>query len=167
MDKPVINIKYISDCLSISSKHLEDVVTQASINKTRRSRINAHTSADSNVQEMLIAFCKDSYVRPHRHNNKIESFHVIHGELDIIFFDENGNIENRIELGDYDSGKPFFLRSLKQGWHTAYIKSDYVLIHETTNGPFNPIESEFAPWSPIPENIKAVNKFLLELRVRT
>ena len=51
------------------------------------------------VQEMVIAFYKDSYVRPHRHIGTSESFHVAEGEIDVIFFDEVGKPTNRERLG--------------------------------------------------------------------
>jgi hypothetical protein len=28
------------------------------------------------------------------------------------------------------------------------VRSDVLVVHETTNGPFRPEETEFAPWAP-------------------
>lgn len=36
---------------------------------------------------MLIVMAKGSYIRPHKHKNKSESFHIIEGLLDVIVFD--------------------------------------------------------------------------------
>ena len=136
------------------------LINLAKSNSKRRARINAHPSKDSDVHEMIIAFLKDSYIPPHRHHNKTESFHIIKGRLDVIFFDEDGHNKNRVELGDYTSGKPFYFRSTNRDWHTVLIKSDYVVIHETTEGPFDPNESEYASWAPKESETLAVKNFL-------
>ena len=159
-DKPVLTLPYTSSNFVVTSENINNLLKLAKINSKRRARINAHPSNDSNVHEMIIAFLKDSYVPPHRHQNKTESFHVIKGEIDVIFFDEKGNINNRINLGNYLSGDPFYFRSNNKNWHTVIIKSDYALIHETTKGPFDASRTEYAPWAPKYNDSKAVKKFM-------
>ena len=74
------------------------LLQQAKKNNISRARVCTHMDNRSAVQEMLIAFMKDSYVRPHRHLGKSESFYVIEGELSVIFFDENGKETDRVAL---------------------------------------------------------------------
>jgi cupin fold WbuC family metalloprotein len=162
-DKPVLTLPYTSSNFVVTSENINNLLKLAKINSKRRARINAHPSNDSNVHEMIIAFLKDSYVPPHRHQNKTESFHVIKGELDVVFFNEKGEINNRIELSDYSSGAPFYFRSNNKNWHTVIIKSDYAIIHETTKGPFNPSQTEYASWAPTYNDSKEVKIFMNSL----
>ena len=69
----------------ISKSDLARIKEDACVAPMRRSRICAHTSADDPVQERIIAMCRDSYIAPHRHVGKTESFHVIEGQADIYF----------------------------------------------------------------------------------
>ena len=111
------------------------LLQQAKKNNISRARVCTHMDNRSAVQEMLIAFMKDSYVRPHRHLGKSESFCVIEGELSVIFFDENGKETDRVALSASDPGKPFYFRGERENWHTVLIESEYAFIHETTTGP--------------------------------
>ena len=77
-------------------------------NPRQRIRVCAHKSTDDPLHEMLIVHTKDTYVRPHKHFKKSESFHVIEGIVDVIVFDETGKVVEVIEMGDYVSGRDFF-----------------------------------------------------------
>jgi len=55
-----------------------------------RARLCLHLDHESLVHQMVIVFTEWSYVRPHRHSSKTESFHAIEGEFDVIFFNEAG-----------------------------------------------------------------------------
>ncbi len=144
----------------ISASELETVVEAAMTNRTGRARMNAHESGDSAIHEVVIAFRGGSYVRPHRHTAKRESFHVISGLLTAIALDDDGQVIRRTPLGDRDSGRPFFLRNFNNDWHCFLIESAVAIVHETTNGPFSASESEFPTWAPDPEEQAAVDTFL-------
>lgn len=125
----------------------------------RRSRLCLHRNNEDHVQEMVIALCKDVLFRPHRHMKKSESFHIIEGELYVLIFDDNGRIIRTIHMGPPGSGRMFCYRLSMSAWHAILPQSEYVIFHETTDGPFRPLEaSQFAPWAPVePE---ALRKFL-------
>jgi len=97
---------------------------------------------------MVIAFCRETYNRPHRHRNKTESFHVIEGNLLIVFFDDQGKVQRRIKMGPNRDGQTFLYRLSSSLWHTVVPLSEFVIIHETTTGPFIKDETEFAAWGP-------------------
>ena len=78
------------------------------MNKRQRSRLCDHNEVGDTLHEMLIIHTKDTYVRPHKHLNKSESFHIVEGSLNVILFDEEGQITDVIQMGNYLSGK-FFL----------------------------------------------------------
>lgn len=136
---------------------LKQLAVQAPL---RRARFCLHQQENDGVHEMVIAFCKDSYVRPHRHSNKSESFHVIEGELMVVFFDDDGKITRKLTLGDRNSAHPFLYRLADDQWHMVIPLTEYVVIHETTKGPFIKAESAFAPWSPQDGDSKAIDALL-------
>jgi hypothetical protein len=43
------------------------------------------------------------------------------------------------------------------------VESASAVIHETTNGPFDRNETEFAPWSPPEEDVEAGRSYLRQL----
>lgn len=116
-------------------------------NPSKKARVCAHHSAEDKVHEMLIALQKGYYVRPHRHHDKSESYHIIEGCLDVILFDEAGNICQVVELGEQHSAKNFYYRLAEPLFHSLIIYSDMVVFHETTRGPFHQEDTEYAEWA--------------------
>jgi cupin fold WbuC family metalloprotein len=137
---------------------------QAQVSPKRRARLCTHPGAQDRLHEMLILLDGSTYVRPHRHGGKSESFHIIEGELDVFLFNDDGTIRDIIRMGDYRSGKVFFYRLMDDTYHMPVITGPYVLFHETTNGPFKREDTEFAPWSP-EENDPAAAAYLDRLKV--
>lgn len=149
-------MKRVSDEVLVAD---EDIVTVdrglaielqrgAASNERRRMRLCAHAAVDDPLHEMVIALAKDTYIRPHKHPGKSESMHVIEGEADLVTFDEIGDVRAVIHLGSYGSGRVFFTRMAMPQYHMLLVRSEVLLVHETTNGPFNPSDTVFAPWAP-------------------
>lgn len=132
----------------------------------KRSRLCTHRHVDDAVHEMLIVHEKDTYVRPHKHLGKTESFHVIQGEMDVIVFDDEGTITDVIEMGEYHSDKVFYYRLDGPRFHTVLVKSEVIVFHETTSGPFRREETLFAEWSPADSDADAVCRFVEDLKAR-
>jgi len=116
---------------------------------------------------MLIVHEKSCYVRPHKHIGKIESFHIIEGQADVILFDEDGNIKKVISMGDYSTGLKFYYRMPPNNYHTLLIKSDVLIFHEVTNGPFRSEDTIFAKWAPEETEGDAVIQYLDILKKST
>lgn len=159
--KPVISIErdHGGNTL-LGQQEIDEVVAAALVNGSGRARINAHRSLDAEIHEMVIAFRGGSYVRPHRHRSKRESFHVIAGRIDAVVFDDQGTVKQRLKLGAYGSEFPFYLRSEHNDWHCFVVVSDLALVHETTNGPFRQDDSEFPTWAPNPDDEESIRIFL-------
>ena len=115
-----------------------------------RVRICAHSSPEDRVHEMIIVLAKGSYIRPHRHHGKSESFHLIEGELDIVIFDVQGVPSEIVRMGPYGngSGRQFYYRMNAALYHTVIVRTESTVFHETTTGPFVAGDAEFALWAP-------------------
>lgn len=114
----------------------------------RRARINTHPDGGDALHEMIIAIDRTSYIRPHKHPAKSEAFHIIEGEVDVVVFKDNGEIDRIVPLGAPGSGRSFYYRMSKPFFHTLVIRSDVLIVHEITNGPFRPQGTIFADFAP-------------------
>ncbi len=114
----------------------------------KRARICLHQGPKELIHEMLIVLCKDSYVRPHRHARKIESYMVLEGKADLVFFNDSGEIKAIVKMGDATTALTFFNRVPNNVFHMFVPRSEYFVFKETTNGPFDPKETEPASWAP-------------------
>jgi cupin fold WbuC family metalloprotein len=132
-------------------------------NARRRIRLCAHGSPDDRLHEMLIVHERGAYVRPHKHPGKTESTHIIEGLVDVVVFDDDGQIESVIRMGDYASGKTFYYRMAVPVFHTLIIRSEVLVFHETINGPFDRRDTVFAPWAPEDKDVNLVSIFMADL----
>jgi cupin fold WbuC family metalloprotein len=142
------------------------VKQKGTTNARKRARLCAHPGPDDKLHEMLIVLDRGTYIRPHRHGGKAESFHIIEGELDVVIFRDDGAIREVVRMGPYSSGKAFYYRIMEPCYHSVLIHTPYALFHETTNGPFNRGDTEFAPWSPA-EGEPGVAAFVEKIRAAT
>jgi cupin fold WbuC family metalloprotein len=132
----------------------------------RRIRLCAHHSVDERVQEMLIVHPIGTYVRPHKHVGKSESFHVVEGDVDVVVFDDDGGVDDVIRMGAFASGRPFYYRIAGPLFHTLLIRSSVLVFHETTSGPFRRADTVFAPWAPDDGDAAASREYLASLEAR-
>lgn len=154
------------DIVTFSQSHIDFLKSNMHNSKTGRIRICAHKSPDDRIHEMLIVFDNKSYIRPHKHIGKTESFHIIEGSIDVVLFDEKGSVTGVIKLDSQDPASHLFYRLTSPQFHTVLINSDHAVMIETTDGPFNKEDSVFAPWSPGDKDI-AVSDYVKELKIKT
>jgi cupin fold WbuC family metalloprotein len=145
--------------VQIDSQTAAQLLSAAGANPRKRVRLCAHRDASDAVHEMLIVLARGTYVRPHKHPGKSESFHVVSGEADIVLFSDEGKVEQVIRMGDYASGRCFFYRLADPIFHTVIVRTETFLVHETTRGPFDPAETVFASWAPAEEASIEVSAF--------
>jgi cupin fold WbuC family metalloprotein len=144
---------------TIGSDDIE--VLRQAIRKTpkRRVRINAHPASTDELHEMIIAIEPGSYIRPHKHPGKSEAFHIIEGQVDIVVFSEEGNIERIVSLAAKGDRHPFYYRMSIAHFHTLIIRSDLLVVHEITNGPFLPTGTVYAAFAPEEDDVDRATAF--------
>ncbi|HLZ03200.1 MAG TPA: WbuC family cupin fold metalloprotein [Bradyrhizobium sp.] len=133
---------------AVGARELDMLKASVKASPKRRARINAHPDGEDALHEMIIAIDPSSYIRPHKHPGKSEAFHIIEGEVDIVVFDDEGEISRVVALGEPGSGRSFYYRMSKPFFHTLIIRSDMLIVHEITNGPFRPQGTVFADFAP-------------------
>jgi cupin fold WbuC family metalloprotein len=155
-DEPVV---------SIGPEEIEFVTRQALTSTRRRARICLHRSEVDAVQEMLIAVDAQSYVRPHRHAQRNESFHVVSGTADVVLFDDAGRVVERVRLAADDRGMRYFRVDVGR-FHCLLVRTPMFVLFETTTGPFVRNETEYAAWSPADGNEAEIRHYLVKLEAQ-
>ncbi|HLY65057.1 MAG TPA: WbuC family cupin fold metalloprotein [Chloroflexota bacterium] len=138
----------------------------ASSNPRERVRLCIHSDVQANVHEMVIVHSRQVYVRPHKHANKSESYHLIEGSALAVMFDDEGAISDAVELGDAGSGTAFLYRLPANVYHCLVFKSDWVVFHETTSGPFNRADTVYAPWAPADDDREGISIYTQNLNAQ-
>lgn len=147
----------------LGNEDVDFLKRQAGLNPRGRARICAHGDNEDAIHEMVIAISASSYLRPHRHIGKSESFHIVDGCVDVVMFDDDGGITDVIELGDRNSGRNFFYRLSESRFHMPLSRTDMLVIHEVTNGPFDRDRTIFAPFAPAEDQIDEARKYMSEI----
>lgn len=148
----------------IGSAEINFLRSKLDQSKKGRVRINLHDDPSDLLHEMIIAIQGKSYIRPHKHLTKSESFHIIYGEVDVIIFDDNGIVVDVITLSSNSQIYPFYYRMSKPFFHTLNIRSDILIVHEVTNGPFIDGETLYGTFSPDEESISEIELWKKNLK---
>ncbi len=134
------------EIISLTRPALGRLAQMAADSPKRRARICAHKDNAAAIQEMIILIGRDSYICPHRHANKCESFHLVEGSADIVVFRDDGEIEKVIR---FSRDHAFYYRLDTFRFHTIVVRSEHIVFHEVTNGPFIPNATEYAKFAPL------------------
>jgi len=148
---------------TLDKSDVENFKRLSSQNTSERIRLCTHTTENDLLHEMFIVHKKSTYVPPHKHLGKSESTHIIEGLVDVVLFNDFGRVDQVISLGDFASRKEFYFRISTPVFHTLLVRSDILVFHETTNGPFSKVDTVFAPWAPDRSDEKACNEFMAHL----
>ena len=148
----------------IAAQDLVELKKMAMLNPRKRIRICLHLAASDKIHEMIIYHPKGTYVRPHKHLGKAESFHLISGEIDCVIFNNQGDVTKVFPMGDYSTGKTFFYRIPADTFHTQIFKKD-TFFHEVTEGPFNRDETIIASWAPDEKELAKAKKYMANINI--
>ncbi|MBU3540825.1 WbuC family cupin fold metalloprotein [Polynucleobacter sp. UB-Tiil-W10] len=148
------------EVIRFDSRYVDLIKQSAAKNARGRARICAHRGPSDILHEMLIAIRSDSYIRPHRHHQKVESFHLVDGLVDVVVLNEDGSIADVVELSHQGN---FYYRLDLPRYHTLLIHSPVLVIHEITNGPFEATQSDWGSFSPAEGSVE-VTAYISQLR---
>ena len=149
--------------VKLGSEEIAFLKQQARTSPRRRARICAHKSNEDPLHEMVIAISCASYIHPHKHLGKSESFHIVEGEVDVVVFDDAGAVVDVIALGAMGSGRRFYYRLSESAFHTLLIRTDFLVVHEVTNGPFDQDRSVLAPFAPPEDQADAARAYMAKV----
>ena len=135
------------------------VRTRAKESPRGRARICGHRDPADRLHEMIIGLDRRGYVQPHKHRDRAESFHVFAGKADVVIFDDAGGVREVVSLGDGPNDLRYY-RLNTSTFHTVLVRSPTFVVHETTLGPFDARDTEFALWAPVEGETEKIAAFL-------
>lgn len=146
----------------ITQANLDELIGRAGDSARRRSHHSLHEQAEDPVQRLLVAAKYDSYFRVHRHPGKWELSVVLRGLFDVLTFDDEGRITQRISVGPDAAIAAFELPP--DTWHAWVVQRDDSVFFEVKRGPYDPqTAAEAAVWAPA-EGTPGAPAFLERLR---
>lgn len=146
----------------VTQSLLDEMIARAGDSPRRRSHHNMHELPEDPVQRLFVAAKRDSYFRAHRHPGKWEFSVVLRGLFDVLTFDGEGRLTQRIAVGPEAGIAAFELPP--DTWHAWVPMSDDAVFFEVKRGPYDPqTAAEPAPWAP-PEGAPEVAAFAARLR---
>lgn len=143
----------------ITEELLDTVTAQAKENPRLRMNYNLHTTMDASVHRMLNALEPGTYLPPHRHADKEETYLVLRGSMLVFFYDEEGNVTDKVCLG---SNKGNLGLEIPPGtWHSIVVLESGTIIFEIKKGPYQPVSPEdLASWAPVSSDERGIKAFI-------
>jgi cupin fold WbuC family metalloprotein len=171
-ERPMLKMKrtgeevFVADqpVVSIGRKEIEFLKQTVQTTARKRVRLCTHKELENTLHEMFVIYMDMTYVKPNKHIAKDESLHILEGEADFIFFDAQGKITEIIPLGAEGTGRQFYIRVPAFVYHTIIMRSERLVIHEATPGPFRREDTVWADWAPAETDLPAVASFMNMLR---
>lgn len=137
----------------ISDELLDSVTHEAQENPRLRMNYNFHTSLDAPIHRLLNALEPGTYLPPHRHADKEETYLVLRGSLLAFFYDDLGNVTEKVNLNP--SAGVYGLEIPSGTWHSIIALESGTVIFEIKSGPYQPLPLEdIASWAPAPSDLE-------------
>lgn len=142
----------------ITSSLLAELDRKAGASPRLRTNHNLHEAPEANVQRLAVKLKRGTYIRPHRHKVRWELGITLQGEMDLVLFNEDGLLTERVRMAP--NGSTLLVELPAAQWHSYVCVSETATFFEVKEGPYDPAtSSEFAPWSP-PEGDAAAGRCL-------
>lgn len=147
----------------ITEELLDMVTSQAKENPRLRMNYNFHESMDAPVHRLLNALEPGTYLPPHRHADKEETYLVLRGSLLAFYYDDAGNVIEKVCLNPLE-GK-YGLDIPPCTWHSIVVLEPGTVIFEIKKGPYQPLPQEdLAAWAPLASDEEEVKTFLKRMQ---
>jgi len=155
MERP--NVFYVEQAQHVCGPDDIDFLKDAAFSSPdRRSRLCLHSDRTAVHQQMLIAVHKTSYIRPHYHVGKDETYHFVEGTGLIVTFAESGTPKDFFKVGPAEDQRAFSFRVAQETTHSFHIESDWLIFWEVTQGPFDMDKTHYPSWSPNADDLDGI-----------
>lgn len=131
----------------ITAELIEKVTAEAKLSPRLRMNHNFHTELSDPVQRLLNALEPETYIRPHKHFTREESFVILRGTALAVTFNNDGTIKNS-SLLNREKGV-FGVEFEENTFHMLISLESGTVVYEIKEGPFIPhsVEGQ-ADWAP-------------------
>jgi cupin fold WbuC family metalloprotein len=133
--------------IKITTELINKVIEQARTSPRLRMNYNFHTELNDPVQRLLNALEPWTYIRPHKHTTKEESFVLLRGTILAVVFNDDGTIRDHAVLSAYSG--ILGIEFEENSFHMLTSLETGSAVFEIKEGPFVPhTEGSSAPWAP-------------------
>lgn len=123
----------------IDTELLDKVSDQAATSPLLRMNYNLHTNLDAPAQRLLNALEPGTALPIHRHNHTAETYVLLRGRIDVMFYSADGTETGRFHLNPLTGG--YGLHIPLGQWHTLEVLESSVIL-EVKDGPYIPLSLE-------------------------
>lgn len=124
--------------MKITQALLDELTSKAKVSPRLRMNYDLRNSATDNSQRMLNAIEPGSLLPIHRHRHSSETVVCLRGHLRELFYDENGQMTDSIEL--IPNGPVAALNIPIGQWHTVEVLESGTVILEFKDGAYEPLD---------------------------
>ena len=124
----------------IDKKLLDGVCERAKTSERLRMNYNLHEAADSKAQRLFNALEPGTLLPIHRHRHTAETYILVRGRIDVIFYNDQGVEVERFVLNP--SNGNYGVHIPKGQWHTLDVLERDTVIFEVKDGPYTPLGSD-------------------------
>ena len=119
---------------------LDDVSAKAVESPRLRMNYNFHETMEAKAQKLLNALGPGTELPIHRHLHTAESYILLRGKINVLFYNDNKELLNSVELNPLE-GK--YGVDIPAGqWHTLEVLESGTVIFEVKDGPYTPLTAE-------------------------
>ena len=122
--------------LSIDKTFIIKLLSDAEHNSRRRQNYDLRNSDSDTSQRMLNSLIPDTKIPIHRHMSTSETFILIKGHVSEVFYDDEGNETERIELNP--DIEMYGVQIPAGVWHTLIVHEASIIM-EVKDGAYAPI----------------------------
>lgn len=131
----------------ISAELLDEVTALAKQSPRLRMNHNFHPELSDPVQRLLNALEPGTYIRPHKHFTREESFIILRGKALAVTFHDNGIVRDFTLLNGASGA--FGVEFEENTFHMLISLESGTVVYEIKEGPFVPHAAECqAAWAP-------------------
>ena len=123
----------------IDDKLLDSILAKAAVSERLRMNHNLHDSLDAKAQRLLNALQKGTVLPIHRHHHTAETYILLKGRIDVVFYGDTGAEHSRYHLSPETGSHGVHIPAGQ--WHTIEVLAPSV-IFEVKDGPYTPIAPE-------------------------
>lgn len=124
----------------LDDKLLDGVTEKAKKSERLRMNFNLHESLDAKAQRLFNALEPGTILPIHRHRNTAETYILLRGRMNVIFYNEDGSISEKKEINPL---KGIYGAHIEKGqWHTLEVLESGTVLFEVKDGPYIPYQPE-------------------------
>jgi len=153
-----------SETSQIDDLAFKELINLANQSPRGRARLCLHHDHDDTLQEMIIALSRNAYIPPHRQLDKQKSYISLEGKIGVYFFDDDGNLSEKLNLSPRHQSGLTVIRFPANRWHTVTSISPISLYMEMISGPYLPEKTYYADWAPPEAATEQASKYLTYLQ---